>query len=108
DALGFSGGEVAIGHGNLIAENGLLTYSGGRDLEIMGKHGVTVSHCPINIARAGRSLDSCPRYRAAGVNLALGSDTYPRDPIMNMRIASYAGKVVTHDLFAATASDVFT
>ena len=74
----------------------------------MGKHGVTVSHCPINIARRGRSLDSWPRYRAAGVNLALGSDTYPRDPIMNMRIASYAGKIVTHDLFAASAADVFT
>ena len=99
---------MTIGHGNLIAENGLLTYSGGRDLEIMGKHGVTVSHCPINIARRGRSLNSWPRYRAAGVNLALGSDTYPRDPIMNMRIASYAGKIVTHDLFAAGASEVFT
>ena len=27
---------------------------------------------------------------------------------MNMRIASYAGKIVTHDLFAASAADVFT
>ena len=108
ESLGFLGPDVTIGHGNLIAENGLLTYSGGRDLEIMGKHGVTVSHCPVNISRRGRSLDSWPRYRAAGVNLALGSDTYPRDPIMNMRIASYAGKVVTHDLFAAPAAEVFT
>ena len=108
ESLGFLGRDVTIGHGNLIAENGLLTYSGGRDLEIMGKHGVTVSHCPINIARRGRSLHTWPRYRAAGVNLALGSDTYPRDPIMNMRIASYAGKIVTHDLFAATAAEVFT
>ena len=72
ESIGFLGRDVTIGHGNLIAENGLLTYSGGRDLEIMGKHGVTVSHCPINIARRGRSLDSWPRYRAAGVNLAQG------------------------------------
>ena len=54
------------------------------------------------------SLDSWPRYRAAGVNLALGTDTYPRDLIMQMRIASYSGKVVTHDLFAASAAEVFT
>ena len=108
DSLGFLGRDVTIGHGNLIAENRLLSYSGGRDLEIMGSRGVTVSHCPVNIARRGRSLDSWPRYRAAGVNLALGTDTYPRDLIMQMRIASYAGKVVTHDLFAASAAEVFT
>jgi cytosine/adenosine deaminase-related metal-dependent hydrolase len=74
----------------------------------MGARGVTVSHCPVNISRRGRSLDSWPRYRAAGVNMALGTDTYPRDLIMQMRIASYAGKVVTHDLFAASAAEVFT
>ncbi len=108
DSLGFLGRDVTIGHGNLIAENRLLSYSGGRDLEIMGSRAVTVSHCPVNIARRGRSLDSWPRYRAAGVNLALGTDTYPRDLIMQMRIASYSGKVVTHDLFAASAAEVFT
>ena len=42
------------------------------------------------------------------MNLALGTDTYPRDLIMQMRIASYSGKVVTHDLFAASAAEVFT
>ncbi len=107
DSLGFLGRDVTIGHGNLIADNHLLGYSGGRDLELMGRHGVTVSHCPVNIARRGRSLDSWPRYRAAGVNLALGTDTYPRDLIMQMRVASYMGKIVTHDLFAAPAAEVF-
>src|SRR5205823_5104095 len=81
--------------------------SGGRDLELMGRYGVTVSHCPVNIARRARYLDSWPKYRAAGINLALGSDTYPRDLIMQMRVASYVGKVVSHNLFAASAADVF-
>ena len=108
DSLGFLGPDVTIGHGNLIADNRLFGYSGGRDLELMGRHGVTVSHCPVNIARRGRALDSWPRYRAAGVNLALGTDTYPRDLVMQMRIASYMGKIVAHDLFAASAAEVFT
>src|SRR5437016_5842474 len=73
----------------------------------MGRHRVTVSHCPVNIARRARSLDSWKKYRAAGVNLALGSDTYPRDLVMQMRIASYFGKVMSHDLFAASAAEVF-
>jgi cytosine/adenosine deaminase-related metal-dependent hydrolase len=73
----------------------------------MGRHGVTVSHCPVNIARRARYLDSWQKYREAGVNLALGSDTYPRDLIMQMRMASYFGKVIGHDLTAATAAQVF-
>ena len=107
EQVGLLGPDLTIGHGNLIADNALLNYSGGRELELMGRHHVTVSHCPVNIARRARYLDSWPRYRAAGVNLALGSDTYPRDLIMQMRIASYFGKVISHDLFAAPAAQVF-
>jgi len=106
-SVGLLGPDLTIGHGNLIADNALLNYSGGRELELMGRHRVTVSHCPVNIARRARYLDSWPRYRAAGVNLALGSDTYPRDLIMQMRIASYFGKVISHNLFAASAGEVF-
>jgi len=107
ESIGLLGPDLTIGHGNLIADNALLNYSGGRELELMGRHGVTVSHCPVNIARRARYLDSWQKYRAAGVNLALGSDTYPRDLIMQMRIASYFGKVMSHNLFAASAAEVF-
>jgi 5-methylthioadenosine/S-adenosylhomocysteine deaminase len=107
ESVGLLGSDLTIGHGNLIADNALLNYSGGRELALMGRHGVTVSHCPVNIARRARYLDSWPKYRAAGVNLALGSDTYPRDLIMQMRTASYFGKVISHDLFAASAAEVF-
>ena len=107
ERVGLLGPDLTIGHGNLIADNALLNYSGGRDLELMGRHHVTVSHCPVNIARRARSLDSWQTYRAAGVTLALGSDTYPRDLIMQMRVASYFGKVMSHNLFAASAAEVF-
>ena len=107
ESLGLLGPDLTIGHGNLIADNALLNYSGGRELALMGRHGVTVSHCPVNIARRARYLDSWQKYREAGVNLALGSDTYPRDLIMQMRIASYFGKVMSHNLFAASAGEVF-
>lgn len=96
-----------IGHGNFIADNANLNYAGGRDLELMGRAGATISHCPINIVRRGRVLDNWQKYRAAGVNISIGSDTYPRDMIMNMRTASYLGKIMSHSYFAATAGEVF-
>ena len=107
DDIGMLRPTLNIGHGNFIADNPNLNYSLARDLELMGRAGATVSHCPINIVRRARTLDSWQRYQAAGVNMSIGSDTYPRDMIMNMRTASYLGKIMSHTYFAANSADVF-
>src|SRR5215471_2263586 len=107
EEVGLMSSTLNVGHGNFVAENPLMNYSGGRDLEIMGAYGCSVSHCPVNIARRARFLDSWERYRKAGVNIALGTDTYPRDMIMQMRSASYFGKVASRNLRAASAAEVF-
>src|SRR5215475_2927250 len=107
DDLGMLRPTPNIGHGNFISDNPNLNYSAHRDLELMGRAGVSVSHCPINIVRRARVLDNWQRYRDAGINMCIGSDTYPRDMIMNMRTASYLGKVQAHTYLAATSADVF-
>ena len=55
-----------IGHGNFIADNPNLNYSGGRDLALLGEAGVTISHCALNIVRRARTLDTWERYEAPG------------------------------------------
>jgi len=107
DDLGMLRPTMNIGHGNFISDNPNLNYAKARDLELMGRAGVSISHCPINIIRRARVLDNWKKYQAAGVNISIGSDTYPRDMIMNMRTASYMGKVMSHTYFAATAGEVF-
>jgi len=107
DDLGLLRPTMNIGHGNFIADNPNLNYAKARDLELMGRAKVSISHCPINIVRRARVLDNWKRYREAGINISIGSDTYPRDMIMNMRTASYMGKVMGHTYFAATAGEVF-
>ncbi|MGH7247055.1 MAG: chlorohydrolase family protein, partial [Pseudomonadota bacterium] len=107
DEVGLLRPTLNIGHGNFIADNPNLNYALARDLELMGRSGVTISHCPINIVRRARVLDNWKKYRDAGVNISIGSDTYPRDMIMNMRTASYMGKMMSHSYFAAPAGEVF-
>ncbi len=107
DDLGMLRPTMNIGHGNFISDNPNLNYAKARDLELMGRAAVSISHCPINIIRRARVLDNWKKYQAAGVNISIGSDTYPRDMIMNMRTASYMGKVMSHTYFAATAGEVF-
>src|SRR3979490_1834534 len=105
--VGLMSDKLNIGHGNFTCDNPLMNYSGSHDLEIMGSHRCSISHCPVNVARRGRFLDNWESYRKAGVNIALGTDTYPRDMILQMRNASYFGKVASRNLKAATAAQVF-
>ncbi|RAI42503.1 chlorohydrolase family protein [Rhodoplanes roseus] len=107
DSIGMLRPTLNIGHGNFVSDNPNLNYSVAQDLALMGRAGASISHCPINIVRRARVLDSWQKYQAAGINIALGSDTYPRDMIMNMRTASYLGKITSHTYFAATAGEVF-
>ncbi|MBM3358347.1 MAG: amidohydrolase family protein [Betaproteobacteria bacterium] len=106
--LGMLRPTLNIGHGNFISDNPNLNYANACDLALMGRARATISHCPINIVRRARTLDSWKQYQEAGVNISIGSDTYPRDMVMNMRTASYMGKITSHTYFAATAGEVFS
>ncbi|MBM3733605.1 MAG: amidohydrolase family protein [Acidimicrobiia bacterium] len=107
ESLGMLRPTLNIGHGNFVADVPNLNYAAARDIALMGRARVSISHCPINIARRARTLDSWKKYSEAGINIALGSDTYPRDMILNMRTASYLGKIMSHTYRAATAGEVF-
>ncbi|MEO7404672.1 MAG: amidohydrolase family protein, partial [Burkholderiales bacterium] len=108
DELGMLRPTMNIGHGNIPSDSVRLNYPGARDLALMGAAKVSISHCAINIVRRARVLDNWKRYCELGINIALGTDTYPRDMIMNMRTASYHGKTMSHDYKSATAADVFS
>ncbi len=41
--------------------------------------GTTVAHCPIVFQRRGIAMQSFGGYVAAGLNLGIGTDTYPHN-----------------------------
>ena len=83
-----------------------MNYSGGRDFEILANTETSIAHCPVNLVRRARFLE-WDQFHKANINIALGTDTYPRDMIMQMRMASYFGKVISGNLFAGSAAEVF-
>jgi 5-methylthioadenosine/S-adenosylhomocysteine deaminase len=105
---GVLGADAILGHCIISTAHRLAGLPGGRDLEILARSGASVAHCPLVFARRGNALQSFHRYRAAGVNVGLGTDTYPRDMISEMRWASLLCKIVDHDFTVATAGEVLT
>ncbi|MDL2293318.1 amidohydrolase family protein [Ruminococcaceae bacterium OttesenSCG-928-D13] len=104
---GVLGEDTIIAHCCCI-EGHSQVYRGGNDLELLGASRATVAHCPWVLMRIGDTLESFRRYLDAGVNIGIGTDTYPSDFIQEMRYAAAMGKLVDRDNAAVTARDVFT
>jgi cytosine/adenosine deaminase-related metal-dependent hydrolase len=105
---GLLGPDAIVGHCIISTAHHLAALPAGRDLEILAQTGASVAHCPLVFARRGNALESFAKYRRAGINVGLGTDTYPRDLISEMRWASNLCKIVERDFTLATAADVFS
>ena len=77
------------------------------DLQIVADRGTSVAHCAVVYARRNRILDSFSRYRALGINVPIGTDTFPQDMIEEMRWTAFGSKLQERDGNRGTAHDVF-
>ena len=104
--LGVLGPRTVLGHAVIVGGSSWTNYPAG-DLRLMGDAGATVAHAAWVFCRRGVVMESFARYREAGINMALGTDTSPQSMIDAMRWAAVCSKVVERDTRATTAADVF-
>jgi cytosine/adenosine deaminase-related metal-dependent hydrolase len=79
----------------------------GDDVKILADTQTTGIHCPVVYARSGTALESFSRYRKAGVNLAMGTDTFPPSMLENIKIGSYMARRVARSPEGNRFSDFF-
>ena len=106
DELGVLGPNTVLGHAIIIGGSSWTNYPAG-DVALMAEAGCTVAHAPWVFARRGVVMESFALYRAAGINVALGTDTNPQSVIEAMRWAAVCSKIVERNTQATTAADVF-
>jgi cytosine/adenosine deaminase-related metal-dependent hydrolase len=108
DAEGFLGPRTILAHCLYVSGHSAVAYPHGDDLALLARSKATVAHSPLAFARRGSALESFQRYLDAGINMALGTDTYPLDMFAEMRTASTICKIVDKNHESANALDVFT
>ena len=88
----------------------LLTGRGcyGDDLALIARAKASFAHSPLAFSRRGGALESFQRYLDAGINMALGTDTYPLDMFAEMRTTAAVCKIIEKNHESAGALDVFT
>jgi 5-methylthioadenosine/S-adenosylhomocysteine deaminase len=99
--------RTILAHAIYADTHSWVTWSRSEDIATIAQAGASVAHCPTPFARYGAVLESFGRYREAGINLAIGTDTTPHNMLDEMRWACVLGKVADGNLDAVLTADVF-
>lgn len=77
------------------------------DLELIKETQTTAIHCPLVVAQHAEFMQTFSRYKRAGVRLALGTDTFPSDLFVNIRMGSYISRILEGSTQDCSFSDYF-
>lgn len=106
---GILGDDFIAGHSIFVSGHSSTGYSDpwDKDIRLLAESGTTVAHCPIVFARYGIAMESYHKYRSMGVNMAIGTDSFPQDLLREMRLASTLSKVIEREASVASSLDLF-
>jgi 5-methylthioadenosine/S-adenosylhomocysteine deaminase len=105
--IGFLDPEVSLSHCIFISGHSWLAYPYGDDLKIIADSGAAVAYSPLKYLKLGILMESFDRYLRAGVKMGIGTDTFPKDMLSDMRYAALASRVAEQSFMAGHPRDVF-
>ena len=106
-AIGALGSHTIIGHGIFLDHHPWLHWPTRGDLSLLRETGATVAHCPTVFMRRGIAMNTFGAYARHGVNLGIGTDTYPHNFLEEMRSAFTISRAVAGTVEDVTTLDVF-
>ncbi len=96
--------SVILGHCIFLDDHPWVYWPEKADIQRLSEAPVSVAHCPVIFARKGILLNSFPRYIMKGVNVGIGTDTFPHNFLDEMRWAIILGKAIEGDITAGSTS----
>jgi cytosine/adenosine deaminase-related metal-dependent hydrolase len=106
ESLGFLNPRCLLPHGTVVSGSRHVERPG-RDLDIIRDSGASIVHCPLVSGRGGNAIDHFGRYRAMGLNIAMGTDTSPPDMVMNLQIGMILARNMAGSATAVRAEDYY-
>lgn len=105
--IGFLSPKTIIPHGIYIDvdKNGEPCDNG--DLNTLRDTKAIIAYCPFATARGGSIMKSYERYRRNGIRIGMGTDCYPSDMLMNLRLGSLLCRFVEGVSDIARSADIF-
>ena len=107
ESTGLFGTRLLIPHGVVIDAKDPAASAPGGPLHTLARHGVSIVHCPLTSFRYQKQLVSFDRFREAGLNLCLGTDSFPPDLVRGMDVGMHLTRMVEGRSDAGTLGDYF-
>ena len=107
DELGLLSERSIVGHGIFLDDHPSTRWHTDRDMGRLAETGTTVAHCPTVFARRGITLKDFGRYLRAGVNMGVGTDTYPHNMLDELRLVSYLARTQAGNPRTMNSTDLF-
>ena len=98
---------MSLSHCIFVSGHSWLAYPYGDDLKIIADSGASVAYSPLKYLKLGILMESFDRYRQAGINMGIGTDTFPKDILSDMRYAAIASRIADKSFLAGHPRDVF-
>lgn len=107
ESLGLLDENFIVGHGIFLDHHSWLNWPDRNDLDRLAASGASIAHCPNQFARGGVTLEHFGQYRKRGINIGIGTDTFPHNFIDEMRWAIILCKTTARDVDATSATEMF-
>jgi 5-methylthioadenosine/S-adenosylhomocysteine deaminase len=108
ERLGVLGPDLILGHCIFLDHHSWTRQRSREDLARLARSGTSVAHCPVTFARSGMTLESLGAYLRAGVNVGIGTDSYPFNMLEEMREAMICSRVAGRSVFDLNTSGLFS
>lgn len=94
DQVGLLGERLLIPHATYTDRNPAVLGEDRGDLSMLTDSGASIIHCPLTSMRYGSALDSFNAYKKAGINISLGTDSFPPDLIRGIDAGVQLAKIL--------------
>jgi 5-methylthioadenosine/S-adenosylhomocysteine deaminase len=101
------GKRTILGHCIFLDHHPWLHWSTRNDLDLIAESGASVAHCPVEFLRRGMAMRTLGGYLRRGINVAIGTDTYPHNMLEEMRMAAYTARIIAETVDDVSTADVF-
>ncbi|WP_311214944.1 MULTISPECIES: chlorohydrolase family protein [unclassified Arthrobacter] len=94
DQAGLLNERLLIPHATYTDRNPAVFGEDRGDLARLADSGASIIHCPLTSMRYGSTLDSFKAYKEAGINISLGTDSFPPDLIRGIDSGVQLAKIL--------------
>jgi 5-methylthioadenosine/S-adenosylhomocysteine deaminase len=108
ERLGVLGPDLILGHCIFLDHHSWTRHRTRDDLDRLARSGTSVAHCPVTFARSGMTLESLGAYGRAGVNIGIGTDSYPFNMLEEMREALICSRIAGQNVLDLDTAGVFS